>query len=525
MSMPIKSQVFDNCDPIVAAGETVQIKVSQTLERGGSNILETTAAKPVQLKIDGPQFKLDPSDISGVYPAPNSEESPDEYLPHVALKRRTLPWERRGPGPKPTLPWLFLLLLDEDEFGGVQATTVAQIKNRDLKTYEQFVKPIASGGLGLADGHQLNVVYVRKTLLSDILPPPDELELLSHVKRTWKDGAIDDTAIVVANRLPDASDDPPKLHTALLVSLERRDDLYVVVATSGEAPPIVPQPTTPVRAAAPAITSGRMTAAMAAVAAASALVQSKALIVLHHWSFTPSKGGDFEEVMKLIRYRPNGGVLRFGNLPRKVPQGGTVPLSGGFAGALNKSGYFLDPLPHEQPANAVYRGPLRPFAPASRSKGFAVRAAPEEFTDADPGLELDYSHAAAFEIGRLLALADGGILEDLRNIGPRSDKLKEVVAVDKVPDALRKKDWVVNPEWAQERWGPTDKSLVKTALPMNGDYTGIRDQVKAWGNAVVQELAGAPVAVEGPVTDLDINAATAEALSKKFADVVTAAKS
>jgi hypothetical protein len=94
-----------------------------------------------------------------------------------------------------------------------------------------------------------------------------------------------------------------------------------------------------------------------------------------------------------------------------------------------------------------------------------------------------------------------------------------------VPDALRKKDWVVNENWAQQRWGPPEQSLVKSALPANGDYTGIRPQVESWGNAVVQELAGAPIAVDGPVTDLDINIATSEALSKQFADVVTAAKS
>ena len=40
------------------------------------------------------------------------------------------------------------------------------------------------------------------------------------------------------------------------------------------------------------------------------------LVVLHYWTFTPSKGGDFEQVVKAIRVRPNGGVLRFANLPR-----------------------------------------------------------------------------------------------------------------------------------------------------------------------------------------------------------------
>jgi len=523
MSMPIKSQVLDSCNPIVDAGETVEITVSQTLERGGLNLLDAPTTKAVQLKIDGPQFKLDPSDIAGVYPAPDSEESPDEFLPHIALKRRTLPWERRGPGPKGTLPWLFLLLLDEAEFGGVEATTVGAIKNRDLDTHAQFVKPVASGGLGLGASTPLNVVYVPKTLLKDILPPPEELELLSHVKRTWKGGVVDDTAIVVGNRLPDASGDAPKVHTALLVSLERRDDLYVALSKDKQAPVVV-QPTNPVRPTI-AAQAAATTAIVAAVHAAHLLVPVKALVVLHHWSFTPSGAGDFEEVIKLIRYRPNGGVLRYGNLPQQAPQGARVPLSGGFNGSLDKSGYFLDPLPHEQPGNAAYRGPLRPFAPAARSKSFAVRAAPEEFTDADPGLELDYSHAAAFEIGRLLALSDGGILEDLRHIGVRADKLTDIVAVDKIPDVLQKKDWVVNPEWAQQRWGPPEKSLVKTALPENGDFTGIRQQVQSWGSVVVQELAGAPIAVEGPVADFDINVATVEGLSKQFADVVTAAKS
>jgi hypothetical protein len=46
--------------------------------------------------VEGPQLQLTPADVAGVYPAAGSEESPDEFLPHIALERRTLPWERIG---------------------------------------------------------------------------------------------------------------------------------------------------------------------------------------------------------------------------------------------------------------------------------------------------------------------------------------------------------------------------------------------------------------------------------------------
>ena len=68
----------------------------------------------------------------------------------------------------------------------------------------------------------------------------------------------------------------------------------------------------------------------------------------NHWSFTPSGDGDFEEVMKLIRYRPNGGVLRFGNLAQPREEGQPAPLSGGFAALIDADGYPREPLQDAQ---------------------------------------------------------------------------------------------------------------------------------------------------------------------------------
>ncbi len=93
---------------------------------------------------------------------------------------------------------------------------------------------------------------------------------MSYERKT-ENGVDKDVAIVVCNRLPDAGPpdavEKPEVHTALLVSLEQRSELF---------------------------TAGHYSNPNA----------STALIVLHHWTFTPSKGGDFEQVMQAIGYDP-----------------------------------------------------------------------------------------------------------------------------------------------------------------------------------------------------------------------------
>src|SRR5206468_2391377 len=44
--------------------------------------------------IDGPRFTLAPNEVAGVFPPRNGHGPFDEAVAHVALGRRTLPWER-----------------------------------------------------------------------------------------------------------------------------------------------------------------------------------------------------------------------------------------------------------------------------------------------------------------------------------------------------------------------------------------------------------------------------------------------
>src|SRR5688572_11020876 len=57
------------------------------------------AAQPLDGKlayfdIDAPRFMLAPQEVAGVFPPRNGHGPFAEAIPHVALGRRTLPWER-----------------------------------------------------------------------------------------------------------------------------------------------------------------------------------------------------------------------------------------------------------------------------------------------------------------------------------------------------------------------------------------------------------------------------------------------
>jgi len=500
--MSDQSQFLNSITPLVDSGLPPQsLGVDQTL----AGMLTLTGPKSIQIQVNGPQTALTDDDIAGVYPAPGSTDSPDDYLPHIALNRRTLPWERVGPVPN-TKPWLAVLLLKDSElnppqqgmpFRGIRhlvnkgpavvSGTVATVLARDPLGHTKLVAK-------MADTTQVNLLFLQNGILTAIQPKQDELQYLCNVKRVNSGGGDKDCAIVIGNRLPDAgaAGTDPELHTAFLVSLEGRDDFY----DSSRGLPANAQ-------------------------------KEIGLVVLHSWSFTPSKGGDFEEVIRAIHIRPNGGVLRFGNLPAEPAPGQPVPLSGGFDAVLDEHGLFRDPLPHTQAGLVNYRGPLRPFPPAPRSLGFAIRSAPEEFQNAPPNTPLDYSHAAAFEVGRLLALASHDILEDLRAVHGLIKIIDPEVAVNKLPVALQKPDWVVDPAWNEEPWslpaGNATQPLIKDnsqfvgATP--GDVTGVNQQYQQFANQVQNSLNGMQSPIVSVVSQIDLASVTVADLDKTFGNV------
>ena len=488
--MKSMKQIYSFCIPLVKAGDTTTISVTQSL---GLDALKQDGDNTVHVKIDGPQIALPGDMIAGVFPSPGSEDSPDEFLPHVALSRRTLPWERKGPdADNDNMPWVALVLFKEselrssDEMKQAPAITVQKLAVQsipDLTTKNRLINT-----LKIPPTTEVQTLTVKNEILRKIMPKREELPLLCHMKR-----AIIDNAIVISNRLPDstplADNEKPPLHTAVLISVEQAPELFML-PTVGET----------------------------------------TLIVLHQWTFRPTGGFDFEQVFKSIAYRPNGGVLRFGNLPALVGAGEQAPLSANFKSLIDPAGYFLEPLEHDQEVNATYRSPLRPFAPPPRSKGFAISAAPDEFRNAPAGTPLDFSHAAAFELGRLLALNDSAILDDLRDVQALLRPIVPSVNAMPLPPPLKKQDWATDPDWTEQPWAfGANESLVKDQnLFLDkgiGDMSGIKDHIDGWDiGSIVAVISTSGAVITSPVVPLNIDTIDGLTLDEQFADVAQVAK-
>ncbi|MEZ4428546.1 MAG: hypothetical protein R3A51_12770 [Nannocystaceae bacterium] len=532
-------EIYDECDPVLETGKTYPVTVGQQaveLRPGGKEETLLSVSGSVYVKIVGPRVRLDPADIAGVYPAAGSDSSPDEYLPHVALVRRTLPWERNGP--VVDHPWMALIVLSEDELrtarvsadGGNWVRTVTRAALQQEKPGVFDFLSLGSDALKASD--TVDVVDVPDSLKQQVIPALAELPLLCHMQRLRGPDhpmrAVDDdgdVAVVVAHRLPDAAAGgarAPLRHVAFLISLEGRTDL------AAQAMHLAPT----LRLDARVVADDRVTP----VIVRPRVVASTPFIVLHHWSFTPSDQGDFEAVIRAIQGVPNGGVLRYGALPRTAKD---APLER----VVETDGHTKEPLPFKQTSAQVgeYRGPLRPYDPEDRAEVFALRAAPAEFVeDKTPGPH-DYSTATAFEIGRLLALADEGILRDIQAIGPRlrEPELGDILAIDDRPAALQRIDELINPDptkWAEKReellarWVmPAGERLLAEpqALDKNlADPAGLRgflERAPGLAQQVLGRLAGAQTQV-GVEVAIDLGGITLGELEQKFGGLLNKAR-
>jgi hypothetical protein len=162
-----------------------------------------------QFSVLGPRFALEPQDVQDMFPPPGSLGEHSNVLPHIILKRSTLPWERQAdPGVKrdKDTPWLALLLFEEQEIGRPDTLTL-----RDLRrTWQQEW----TTEKGEHDDDQVTVIDVPKSLLEQIIPTTEALKYLAHVRQNGKE----EVAVLIGNRLPK----PGALSIVHLVSLEHR---------------------------------------------------------------------------------------------------------------------------------------------------------------------------------------------------------------------------------------------------------------------------------------------------------------
>ena len=318
--------------------------------------------------VAGERFQLQSEIIHSVFPPDGSLGDYSNVLPHLMLNRSTLPWERRALESARELPWLALLLFTEAEIAEEKSLTPQVITLRELmnSSASGVIFPPFTLQSGQHEDDQVTVIDVPKALLNAIMPAKAELQFMAHVRQT-KDADDqlegEERAVIIGNRLPVKG----ASSTVHLVSIEDRLTDEGFTWQGGDES------------------------------------QKVRLVSLKSWSFAcTDKQQSFLGLLTNLNRDP--ATLR-------LPDSDSAE-----ANTYLQMGYTL--LPHHlrqgEKTASWYHGPL------STGENTAAAALPARAADelvrynAATGL-FDVSYAAAWELGRLLALQSKQFSIDLYN--------------------------------------------------------------------------------------------------------------
>lgn len=356
----------ESCIPPLQSGEYVLTVTQMSGTLGNSQTLTQ------EFSVAGPRLSLAPGEIQSVYPPPQMAGSFGSTLPHIVFQRKTLPWERspeqrqdavcRVPSaarPGFVKPWIALLTLCGGEILPVQTGRAGAVTApADPDTHFP--------GLTLSRDEareQCRYIDVPRDVFLDLMPRYDEIQYLSHVRKTEPADKADQAvagdawvSVVIGNRLPAVSETGAGSRV-YAVSLEGFGDYHADAAVSR-----------------------------------CGLVR---LIVLHSWAFTSvTTPCHFRHMLRNLS-------VAAVSLPGPAPNETIKPLL--------DNGYV--PVAHTlrngDQTVSFYRGPL---VPVSLSKKALTAMSADSLYKYDPDTgTFDVSYASAWQMGRLIALNNPSI--------------------------------------------------------------------------------------------------------------------
>ncbi len=363
----------------------------------------------------GDRFSLSnpASVINSIFPNDQASGEFSSVLPHVVFTKTTFPWIRYPTTKEPYTPpspgkdvdgdvptWLWIMLLDEDDmtaFPGLDPTplncTIADLYSPSFVpgstlpngTYSYFYDAKQDDLFsrlepGQQTTDQLQAIDIPLGLFWQLAPTVADLELLAHgrivsvVNQPTSDSSDEEPtgtfSIVFGNRLPASQ----KKTWAFLVSLE---ELEVFLPQTGG----LPSPSTSYKP-----------------------TDKLRLAVLKSWTFfsTRESATFVHQLESLNGCKPGGPPAENTNI--RLPYNGSNQV---VSGALNMGYVPLNEIMRTSEKNVSwYRGPLQPYSTADTLLAPLITS-PDAATIFDPtsGM-LDASYAAAWTIGRMLALQD-----------------------------------------------------------------------------------------------------------------------
>jgi hypothetical protein len=425
---PGEIRFVDNYIPLLEA-DSYTIQVEQNLVGAGAHPVNAVFSEKQEFLVSGPRFRLDPADIQQKYPPPNSRGEFQYDLPHIVLTKRTLPWERCIFDPpygdmERAVPWMALILLDPKEIlpptvgtnkdsQTVDPTGLTTIPVNTLQTHEEDLDPQET----------CQVFDIKWETFEAVVPKPEDLKFLAHCREVpmeskvipgmGQHGVLPSAgigtawySIVVGGRFPIPPPDGAGTGVLNVVHLVSLEGLAGYIDGTETFPN-----DTRIR-----------------------------LVSLASWVFTclPERDESFSELMV--------GLVRDGqesiNFRLPVQPVGSDEAAKYAAGMLS-AGYVPRSYQTRQGEKtfAWYRGPFTPqrLPPLPSERHPFTSSAQAIIYDPEHGL-FDLSYAGAWEIGRLMALADQRfgihLLKQRRNAHRRTDLLQARMGFENLQTSL-----------------------------------------------------------------------------------------
>ena len=436
--------------------------------------------------VEGERFSIDPLEIDSVFPPDRGVGTYSRVLPQILLSRKTLPWERNIGVAK--TPWLALFVFRANDKGGIPPIQPAMVgdlfrgrledpppgSKLDARASTLTTSIATNDKLQLGCGESIwdpcNVVDIPVGLFRKIAPAQQDLSWLAHC-RIVSNPAMSkprEFSVLFANRLPLENG----VSAVYLVSLEGMSS-FLKPAVPPES--LIEDP----------------------IAKASHV----RLVVLKAWSFT----SQLSPAGGLAALNQNKGPLRFPYTHRDPVSREDQSDKQTVANALSMGYTALDHTTRWGDRTiSWYRGPLLPFdsnvpltvAPAMITKdGYAVGFGP--ISTADQALRyvhnlgmLDASYAAAWQLGRLMALRDTTFSFALFQ-WKRENRKATLAAAEALalgPNALRGSE--NRPRHAHATWWEIVNSIKK--LGEIHEQTTVPEIVEKWLDKL-RRLEGVPL--------------------------------
>ena len=401
---PGSIQFFDGYFPALAPN-TYNIKVGQNLAAPSGTPPSYSANQ--SFIVQAPEFFIDTTIIQTVYPPPGGSDIYDERLPFLVMNDPSLPWERcLVPGqdqPSTTNPtsWMALVIFAEGEIqlppnSNNPATTV--LVSQLLSPDPNVLKPQLPSGWVTQDvmSSQCQTITITGAAFNAVLPSTTDLPYLAHCRavNTLDEGEVL-LSVFLSNRLPVTPDaTTPQRYFAHLVSLEGFASFL-----GPNAKPIPKKPN-------------------------SNDLMDVQLVSLFNWTFVsqPETGLGFEELIKgLIQSEQSESTIPSlqGSLSLPVPPNSNLPanvqdrLRDGYVPLQFISGSGDDSFGwYRGPFTSTVAQPLPPVGNPPVPVSQATNADALMIYLAEQGL-FDLSYAAAWNIGRSLALADSSFAQTI----------------------------------------------------------------------------------------------------------------